>query len=254
VAAEAAPALKAATRDAESGAVAGRPVTESRILGARQHALQSMAMFTGIVEEVGRVQDAARQGEVLRVRIAAPRTAAGLPIGGSVAVSGCCLTAVEVGPESFDCELTAETLARTAFEARLVPGRLVNLERPLRADGRFDGHVVQGHVDGVGRVRALRQDGRAAELDVECPNGLERYLVEKGSVTVDGISLTVARLLPAAFAVAIIPYTLENTNLRETRAGAPVNIEADVIAKYVERLLAFRGPAGSGLARDGAGA
>jgi riboflavin synthase len=207
-------------------------------------------MFTGIVEEVGRVESSVLQGEVLRVRIAAAETPRGLPVGGSVAVSGCCLTAVAVASGSFDCELTTETLRRTAFAERLKPGRAVNLERPLRADGRFDGHIVQGHVDGVGRVRELREDGLAAELVVECPSGLERYLVEKGSVAVDGISLTVARLVPGAFAVAIIPYTLEKTSLRETRAGDLVNLEADVIAKYVERLLAARAPAGEGAAPE----
>jgi riboflavin synthase len=212
------------------------------VAAAASRALLSPAynrqVFTGIVEEVGSVESAERSGEVLRVRVRAPGIARDLPVGGSVAVNGCCLTAVAVTGDAFDCELTAETLRRTAFEERLRPGRAVNLERPLRADGRFDGHIVQGHVDGVGRVRRLSPEGRAAELVVECPPLLERYLVEKGSVTVDGISLTVAGLLPGAFAVAIIPYTLENTSLRDVRAGDPVNLEADVIAKYVERLLA----------------
>lgn len=202
-------------------------------------------MFTGIVEEVGRVVSAERRGDVLRVRIAAPRTASGLAVGGSVAVGGCCLTAVSVQDGAFDCELTEETLRRTAFEERLRPGRAVNLERPMKADGRFDGHIVQGHVDAVGRIRSLETTGQAALLVVECPSGLERYLVEKGSVTVDGISLTVADLRAGAFAVAIIPYTLENTSLRDARAGEPVNLEADVIAKYVERLLASGPPRGA---------
>ena len=197
-------------------------------------------MFTGIVEEVGVVVSAERRGSVLCVRIGAPLLSKDLPVGGSVAVGGCCLTAVAVAAGAFDCELTEETLNRTAFEARLVPGRALNLERPLRADGRFDGHIVQGHVDAVGRVRSLERNERAAELVVECPAGLERYLVEKGSVTVDGISLTVARLDAGSFVVAIIPYTLERTSLCHTRAGDPVNLEADVIAKYVERILAPR--------------
>lgn len=197
-------------------------------------------MFTGIVEEVGVVLSSERRGPVLRVSIGAPRLTTDLPLGGSVAVSGCCLTAVKVGAGAFDCELTAETLRRTAFEERLLPGRALNLERPLRADGRFDGHIVQGHVDAVGRIRSLQRNEQAADLVVECPAGLERYLVEKGSVTVDGISLTVAGLAPGSFVVAIIPYTLEHTSLRDARAGDPVNLEADVIAKYVERLLAAR--------------
>ncbi len=197
-------------------------------------------MFTGIVEEVGRALSAERQGSVLRVRIGAPLVSKGLQAGASVAVNGCCLTAVAVAAGAFDCELTEETLKRTAFEERLRPGRAVNLERPVRADGRFDGHIVQGHVDAVGRIRSLERSDRAADLVVECPPGLERYLVEKGSVAVDGISLTVARLGPGSFAAAIIPYTLEQTSLRDARAGDPVNLEADVIAKYVERLLGPR--------------
>lgn len=198
-------------------------------------------MFTGIVEEVGVVVSAERRGSVLRVRIGAPLLSKDLPVGGSVAVGGCCLTAVAVVAGAFDCELTEETLNRTAFEARLAPGRALNLERPLRADGRFDGHIVQGHVDAVGRIRSLERNERAAELVVECPTGLERYLVEKGSVAVDGISLTVAGLGPGSFAVAIIPYTLDHTSLGHARAGDPVNLEVDVIAKYVERLLVSRG-------------
>jgi riboflavin synthase len=198
-------------------------------------------VFTGIVEEVGRVESAARQGAVLRVRIGAAAALDGLPLGGSIAVNGCCLTAVQVDGAGFECELTAETLARTAFEERLRPGASVNLERPMRADGRFDGHLVQGHVDGLGRVRHLRRTGEAAELAVEPPAELERYLVRKGSVAVDGISLTVAGLEPGVFTVAVIPYTLERTNLGVARPGDRVNLEADVIAKYVERLLRPRG-------------
>jgi riboflavin synthase len=198
-------------------------------------------MFTGIVEATGTVRAVERTGDVLAVRIDAGGLLAGPPPGGSIAVNGCCLTAVRADPSGFSCELTEETLKRTAFRDRLKPGVRVNLERPLRADGRFDGHIVQGHVDGVGRVLELRLLGESAELAVEPPSGLERYLVEKGSVAVDGISLTVAGLRPRAFTVALIPYTLEVTNLRDARVGDPVNLEVDVIAKYVERLLAARG-------------
>jgi riboflavin synthase len=197
-------------------------------------------MFTGIVECIGTVTAAERRGDVLRVRVGASGLD-GLAPGGSIAVNGCCLTAVEVDAGGFTCELTGETLQRTAFGDRLRPGVRVNLERPMRADGRFDGHIVQGHVDGVGRVRELRRTGEAAELVVEPPPALERYLVGKGSIAVDGISLTVADLREGAFTVALIPYTLEATNLRDTRAGDLVNLEVDVIAKYVERLLAARG-------------
>jgi riboflavin synthase len=197
-------------------------------------------MFTGIVEQTGTVTATERRGDVLRVRIGASGLE-DLATGGSIAVNGCCLTAVEVDGPGFACELTEETLRRTAFGDRLRAGTRVNLERPMRADGRFDGHIVQGHVDGVGRLRELRRTGDAAELVVEPPPALERYLVAKGSITVDGISLTVAELMDGAFTVALIPYTLEATNLRYARAGDLVNLEVDVIAKYVERLLAARG-------------
>jgi riboflavin synthase len=193
-------------------------------------------VFTGIVEAVGDVVSGEVRGDV-RTIVIATDLADGLPVGASIAVNGCCLTAVTVRGDHFACDLTAETLARTRFDERLVPGALVNLERPMRADGRFDGHIVQGHVDGLGEIAALRRTGEAAELEVAVPDGLERYLVEKGSVAVDGISLTVARVGGARFTVAVIPYTLDRTNLRAARPGDRVSLEMDVIAKYVERLL-----------------
>jgi riboflavin synthase len=198
-------------------------------------------MFTGIVEGTGTVRSAERRGDVLVVRIDVGGLFGGLPLGGSIAVNGCCLTAVHSDADGFTCELTEETLKRTAFEERLSPGARINLERPMRADGRFDGHVVQGHVDGVGRVRELKSLGESAEITIEAPRELQRYLVEKGSVCVDGISLTAFGVRDGAFTVALIPYTLEVTNLRDARAGSQVNLEADVIAKYVERLLTARG-------------
>ena len=143
-------------------------------------------MFTGIVEEMGRVAAAERRGGLLVARVAAQRVMEGLERGGSIAVDGCCLTAVNVDGEGFSCELTGETLARTAFAERLRPGARVNLERPMRADGRFDGHIVQGHVDGVGRLLGISKNG---EADFELPSELERYVVEKGSIAVDGVSL-----------------------------------------------------------------
>ncbi len=198
-------------------------------------------MFTGIVEGTGTVPSANRRGDVLTVRIDVGGLFDGLPLGGSVAVDGCCLTAVRSDAAGFDVDLTGETLLRTRFDERLQPGALVNLERPMRADGRFDGHVVQGHVDGIGRVRAMRWLGESAEIAIEPPPELARYLVEKGSLAVDGISLTIFGIAEGAFSVALIPYTLQVTNLRDARAGSLVNLEADVIAKYVERLLAARG-------------
>lgn len=197
-------------------------------------------MFTGIVEGTGRVVRAERRGDVLAVRIEAGELGRELPEGASVAVNGCCLTAVAAGSDGFTCELTTETLARTGFATRLREGVLVNLERPLEANGRFDGHIVQGHVDGVGRIVSLRPLGASAELTVSFPPELARYIVIKGSVAVDGISLTVAALSERTFTVAIIPYTLEQTNLKAAQAGDPVNLEVDVIAKYVERLLESR--------------
>jgi riboflavin synthase len=197
-------------------------------------------VFTGIIEATGTIRSADRRGDVLVVRVGCDRLGLGVPMGGSIAVNGCCLTAVELADDAFVCELTGETLARTAFGDRLKPGVVVNLERPMRADGRFDGHIVQGHVDGVGRLRDVTRLGTSAEITVEIDAGLERYLVHKGSVTVDGISLTVAGLVQGAFTVAVIPYTLEHTNLGAARPGDPVNIEVDVIAKHVERLLALQ--------------
>ncbi len=200
-------------------------------------------MFTGIIEETGVVGETRRRGDVLVVRIEARRTLRDLPVGGSIAVNGCCLTATRVSERDFECEMVEETLRRTAFEGRLKPGVRVNLERPMRADGRFDGHIVQGHVDGVGRITDLRRGGESAEIVVAPPPELERYLVPKGSVAVDGISLTVADLRPGSFTVALIPHTLEHTNLGKAQTGDPVNLEADVIAKHVERLLGPLSPA-----------
>ena len=197
-------------------------------------------MFTGIVEEVGTVTAAHARGDVLSLRIAARDVTPGLPRGGSIALSGCCLTAVEVTRDGFTCDLTAETLARTAFRDRLRTGALVNLERPLRADGRFDGHIVQGHVDGVARIVAMRSMGDSGEMTVELPPDVDRYVVAKGSVAVDGVSLTVARREAGRFTAALIPYTLQHTSLGSARPGDRVNLEVDVIAKYVERLLAPR--------------
>jgi riboflavin synthase len=194
-------------------------------------------MFTGIIETVGRVVSVSRRADVLVARLDAGALADGLPEGASVAVNGCCLTACDVQASIFTCELTAETLSRTAFGHHLLPDQAVNLERPLRADGRFDGHIVQGHVDGIARVVALQRGAHAAELVVTPPEGLARYLVEKGSVALDGVSLTVAQLRATDFTIALIPYTLEHTTLGRVTPGQALNLEVDVIAKYVERLL-----------------
>jgi riboflavin synthase len=197
-------------------------------------------MFTGIIEEIGTVRATDIRGDVLEVWIAAPRVLTTLAPGASIAVSGCCVTATQVEAGSFTCELTPETLERTAFRDRLRPGDLVNLERPLRADGRLEGHIVQGHVDGVARIVAMRSLGDSGEMTLETPPDLDRYLVAKGSVAVDGVSLTVARVQGGRFTAALIPYTLRHTSLGSARPGDRLNLEVDVIAKYVERLLAPR--------------
>jgi riboflavin synthase len=196
-------------------------------------------MFTGIVEEVGTVRAVDERGGVVEVWIGAHRLLGDLLAGGSIAVNGCCLTATSVATGSFACELTTETLERTVFRD-LRAGDMVNLERPLRPDGRFEGHIVQGHVDGVGRIVAMRSLGASAEMTIEPPPDLDRYIVDKGSVAVGGVSLTVARRQAGRFTAALIPYTLRHTNLGSARPGDRVNLEVDVIAKYVERLLAPR--------------
>jgi riboflavin synthase len=197
-------------------------------------------MFTGIVEEVGTVRAVQARGDVLAVRIQAATVLGTLAPGASIAVSGCCLTVTAVDDGTFACDLAPETLRRTAFGDRLRPGARVNLERPLRADGRFDGHVVQGHVDGVARLVERRDLGGSAEVVVEAPADLDRYVAVKGSVALEGVSLTVAGRETGGFTAALIPYTLARTNLGSVRPGDRLNLEVDVIAKYVERLLAPR--------------
>jgi riboflavin synthase len=197
-------------------------------------------MFTGIVEAMAVVRSAERRGDLLVLGLRCDAGALGLVAGGSIAVNGCCLTAVDVSADGFTCELTPETLRRTSFGGRLRPDVRVNLERPMRADGRFDGHIVQGHVDGVGRVAEVVPLGESVEMSIEVPEDLERYLARKGSVAVEGVSLTVADLRPRSFTVALIPYTLERTTLGTTRTGDAVNIETDIVAKHVERLLALQ--------------
>jgi len=184
-------------------------------------------MFTGIVEEQGRVVHL----EAGVLRIEAHIVLADATIGASIAVNGCCLTVVRAQPGWWEAELSAETLARTCLGSVLA-GELVNLERPVRLADRLGGHLVQGHVDAVGEVVEP-----APDLRVRVPDGIRRYVAEKGSITVDGISLTVVEPLPDGFTAAIIPHTMGATSLGHKGVGAKVNIEVDVIAKYVERLL-----------------
>jgi len=195
-------------------------------------------MFTGIVEEVGRVAGIEQRGENRRITIAAKKTPTELKTGDSVAVSGVCLTALDIRPGSFCADLAPETWARTSF-SRMHEGALVNLELPMKADGRFGGHIVQGHVDGVGKFVALERiaDSENWWLRIELPRDVEKYTVYKGSVCIEGISLTVAKLEDGICTVAIIPHTVEMTNLNSLKPGDPVNLEADLIAKYVEKMM-----------------
>jgi riboflavin synthase len=201
-------------------------------------------VFTGLVADLGSVAvlDETPDGVRLRVRSA---LAGELRDGDSVAVNGVCLTAVEPDAESFGADVMHETLRRSSLAAAEA-GMRVNLELPLRADARLGGHVVQGHVDGVGTVRDVREDGFARVLTIETDPGLLRYVVEKGSIAVDGVSLTVAALDDASFAVSLIPETLERTNLGAAVAGTAVNLEVDILAKYVEKLMS---PQATGAAR-----
>ena len=200
-------------------------------------------MFTGIVEEVGRVAKIEQRGENRRITVEAVNTPKELGTGQSVAVSGVCLTALDIKPGSFCADLAPETWERTSF-SRIREGALVNLELPMKADGRFGGHIVQGHVDGVGRLveleRILDSEGRDSEnwwLHIEIPSDVEKYTVFKGSICIEGISLTVAKLERNRCTIAIIPHTVELTNLGSLKPGDPVNLEADVIAKYVEKMI-----------------
>ena len=195
-------------------------------------------MFTGIVEEVGRITRIEQRGENRRITITAKNAPQELKAGSSVAVSGVCLTALDIKPESFCADLAPETWIRTSF-SRIHEGALVNLELPMKADGRFGGHIVQGHVDGVGKLIAFDRiaDSENWWLDIELPHDVEKYTVYKGSISIEGISLTVAKLEKNRCTVAIIPHTVEMTNLHSLKPGDPVNLEADLIAKYVEKMM-----------------
>ena len=200
-------------------------------------------MFTGIVEEVGKVSRIEVRGENRRITISAKNTPKELGTGQSVSVSGVCLTALDIQSNSFCADLAPETWQRTSF-SRIHEGALVNLELPMKADGRFGGHIVQGHVDGVGTLiefeRILDSDGQPSDnwwLHIEIPSDVEKYTVFKGSICIEGISLTVARLEKNRCTIAIIPHTVELTNLGSLKPGDPVNLEADVIAKYVEKMM-----------------
>ena len=193
-------------------------------------------MFTGLVQDRGRVEAVSRTEGGVRLTVSSALTAE-LSEGDSIAVDGVCLTATGVRDRTFMAEMMNETLQRTALE-RAVAGSAVNLELPVRASDRLGGHIVQGHVDGVGTVANVTEDGFARRLEIEAPPALLRYVIEKGSIAVDGVSLTVTGTANGSFTVSLIPETLERTTLGAAQRGTKVNLEVDVLAKYVERLIA----------------
>jgi riboflavin synthase len=196
-------------------------------------------MFTGITEHVGKIEslEHGKDGGRLRVNLeGATALAAEMKLGDSISVNGCCLTVVEFDKNHFSADLSVETLRRTSFGEKK-PGHLVNLERPLAANARLGGHFVQGHVDGIGRVARLVSEGDNLWLSVRVPEDQRRYVAEKGSITIDGISLTVARWHEGVADIAIIPFTHAHTNVRAMSPHDAVNVETDILAKYVESLL-----------------
>jgi riboflavin synthase len=197
-----------------------------------------VTLFTGLIADVGTVESAERGAEGARLRIRSA-LAGDLAEGDSVAVNGVCLTAARVDDGGFEADVMNQTLSVTSL-GPLAAGDAVNLELALRASDRLGGHVVQGHVDGAATVAAVREDGFAKRVELEAPSELRRYVVERGSVALDGVSLTVAALTELGFEVSLIPETLERTNLGSAAPGRVVNVEVDVVARYVERLLSRR--------------
>ncbi len=200
-------------------------------------------MFTGIVEHLGTVESLSLQTDGGRVTIHAPTLASKLAVSNSIAVNGCCLTIVAVNKDLFSADLSGETIRKTSFGATSVAlqkGARVNLEQPLTAGKEFGGHFVLGHVDGTGRVAHLRPEGESWWYGVEVPEDFARYIVPKGSITIDGVSLTVANWQDGIAEIAVIPYTYEHTNIRDRKSGDAVNLEGDILGKYVERYLEAR--------------
>ncbi|MEU5655782.1 riboflavin synthase [Streptomyces sp. NPDC047737] len=202
-------------------------------------------MFTGIVEELGEVTAVEELDDASRFRLRGPVVTEGAKHGDSIAVNGVCLTVVDLGDDEFTADVMAETLERSSLGA-LAAGSRVNLERPMALGGRLGGHIVQGHVDGTGTIVERTVSENWEIVKISLPAGLTRYVVEKGSITVDGVSLTVVEAGPDYFTISLIPTTLALTTLGIKKAGDPVNLEVDVLAKYVERLLAHGSAAEAG--------
>ncbi len=196
-------------------------------------------MFTGIVEETGKIKSIQKTNYSAVLSISAKLVLEQTKVGDSIAVNGVCLTVTSLVPGGFTADVMAETLRRSSL-GLLVPGSPVNLERAMAADGRFGGHIVSGHIDGTGIICSKNPEGNAVWVEIEAKPQILKYIVEKGSITIDGISLTVAKLTKETFAVSLIPHTAENTTLLSKKMGDIVNLENDIIGKYVERLLGFQ--------------
>lgn len=195
-------------------------------------------MFTGIVEEMGKIKSITAGSHSAVVAIEASKVLEGSKVGDSIAVNGVCLTVTSIGSGEFTADVMAETLRRSSLGS-LQRGSQVNLERAMAADGRFGGHIVSGHIDGTGRIASMKREGNAVWVTVEASENLLKYIVEKGSIAIDGISLTVAQVTESDFSVSLIPHTGEETTLLKKKQGDNVNLENDVIGKYVERLFPF---------------
>lgn len=193
-------------------------------------------MFTGIVEEIGTVEEIRHGQHSAILKIRASKVLVGTKIGDSIAVNGICLTVTQLGPTGFSADVMHETLNRSSL-SKLSRGGHVNLERAMAADGRFGGHIVSGHVDGTGKIVGIKRDDNAIWFTIEAKPELMRYIVEKGSITIDGISLTVAKISNTDFSISAIPHTVAQTVLSERKEGDHVNLETDIIGKYVEKLL-----------------
>ena len=198
-------------------------------------------MFTGIIEETGRLRSLDISGVTGRIELEASKVLEGTNIGDSIAVNGVCLTVVELHADGFTADVMHETISRTGF-SQLRVGDIVNLERAMAANGRFGGHIVSGHIDGVGTVESLEHDGIAVWVSIKAPTDILKLIVEKGSIAIDGISLTVAYVDNERFKVSIIPHTGEETTLLKRHAGDKVNLENDIVGKYVEKLLRLGEP------------
>ena len=206
-------------------------------------------MFTGLIEETGTVYEVCRNGNASFIRIAAEKVLDGTKVGDSIAVNGVCLTVTDHDGKIFRADVMNETLSRSSL-GTLKQGSKVDLERAMSAEGRFGGHIVSGHIDGTGTVSNIKQDGIAVRYTISADDKLLRYIVEKGSVTLDGISLTVAAVTDTDFTVSVIPHTAEQTILPYKKVGDIINIETDIIGKYVEKLLRPAEPKKSGVTME----